>query len=459
MKFASWRHKSSMSQRLKKGYTMNENCMHCGCTDEELIEVTLDGVELAVCEDCARELGFVQCDECGEWIREEDAHETADGDIICTCCLEDSGEFTVCSDCGDIIRIGDSVTVNPNTRFDDTVCEHCAEHHYYQCDDCGQYFSYAEVRSDRWGAVVCDNCYVWNGWCTCESCGQILREDDAYWNERREEWYCEDCHDECRGSDNFNDYGYKPVPVFKYRSGEDDDVLTFGVELEVDDGDDHNDLSDDLASLCQPIYMKHDGSLGDEGVEIVTHPCSLAYHQYELRWAEIARTCRNHNYTSHDAETCGLHIHVGRSQMGTTGEERERTAGNLVLLADKLWEELVKFSRRTDSQLSDWAHSPKFANSPSGCVTDDELSQLALDTGDYGRYQAVNLTNYSTVEFRIFRGTLKRETLIASIQLVSNLTKYAMTHTPTECHNASWADVVSVEQFKELNSYCGKRGL
>lgn len=436
---------------------MNETCMNCGCINEELVEITRNGETLAVCEDCARALGFVQCDECSEWIPSEESHETGDGDTICTTCLEDSGEFFICPECDEIHRISDSTTVNPNTRWEDTVCEDCVENRYYKCDDCGEWFSRDMVHMDRWGAVVCDACYDWNDWTTCEGCGQIIRQEDAYWSERRQEYYCEDCNP--RHSDSFHDYGYKPNPEFQYRNGEDKAVLTFGVELEVDDGDDHDDLSDALASLSLPIYMKHDGSLGEEGVEIVTHPASLAYHQYQLRWAEICRTCRNHGYTSHDAGTCGLHIHVGRTQMGSDWVERDKTAGNLVLLTHKLWEELVKFSRRNDSQLSDWASSPDLSIKDDAEYTNSELTDIALATRHDGRYQAVNLCNSETVEFRIFRGTLKRNTIIASIQLVSILTKYAMTHTPTECRKANWADVVGVEQFKELKAYCESRGL
>ena len=71
----------------------------------------------------------------------------------------------------------------------------------------------------------------------------------------------------------------------------------------------------------------------------------------------------------------------------------------------------------------------------------------------------MNLCNTHTVEFRIFRGTLNRDSIIAAIQLVSNLTKYAMTHTPMECRDAAWSEVVGFEQFKELDAYCRKMGL
>lgn len=441
---------------------MNENmniCTECGCTGEELFELNIDGEDRMVCADCAKSLGFVQCDDCGEWVPEDESLITADGDTICERCYED-GYFT-CEDCGEIVHMDDAVRVNPDTRDESWVCESCAERRYYRCDDCGEYFSEEHIHEDDQGTVICDDCWERHDYMACEDCGRILRCEDANWSEDDEAYYCDDCWSEHENR-SFHEYGYKPTPKFQYRSGEagkQDSILTFGVELEVDCGDDHNDLADDLVQLDQPIYMKHDGSLGSEGVEIVTHPCSLAYHQYELRWAEISRTCRSHDYKSHDAETCGLHIHIGRKQMGSSTEERLRTAGNLVLLVDSIWSQLVTFTRRTDSQLSRWSERPCTYILHGVEYTDDELTSMALATRSRGRYQTVNLTNSSTVELRCFRGTLKRDTIIASIQLASNMTRYAMTHTPTECRNATWADVVGVEQFKELDQYNRSHGL
>lgn len=441
---------------------MNENmnvCTECGCTGEELFELNINGEDRLVCADCAKSLGFVQCSDCGEWVPEDEALTTADGDTICEDCYGDS--YFTCEDCGEISHMDDAVRVNPDTWREAYVCQRCADDDYYRCDDCGQYFTDGYIHEDDQGTVICDDCWDSHDYTTCDDCGRIIQIDYANWDEVDEVYYCDDCWSEHEHR-SFHDYGYKPNPEFQYRSGEagkQDSILTFGVELEVDCGDDHNDLADDLVQLNQPIYMKHDGSLGSEGVEIVTHPCSLAYHQYELRWAEISRTCRSHDYKSHDAETCGLHIHIGRKQMGSSTEERLRTAGNLVLLVDSIWSQLVTFTRRTDSQLSRWSERPCTYILHGVEYTDDELTSMALATRSRGRYQTVNLTNSSTVELRCFRGTLKRDTIIASIQLASNMTRYAMTHTPTECRNATWADVVGVEQFKELDQYNRSRWL
>ena len=205
--------------------------------------------------------------------------------------------------------------------------------------------------------------------------------------------------------------------------------------------------------------MKHDGSL-DEGLEIVTHPCSLAYHTYQFRWAEVMRVCKSHGFKSHDTSTCGLHIHVGRLQMGETDTERHATAGKLVLLVNAVWPELVTFTRRSECKLERWAQRNCIpAKADLEGMRDGHLLEIAYGTRHDGRYQAVNLRNSETVEFRVFRGTLNRSTLIASLQLVNNMVKFAMSHTPTECLNATWAEVVNTAEFKELKAYCEKHDI
>ena len=43
-----------------------------------------------------------------------------------------------------------------------------------------------------------------------------------------------------------------------------------------------------------------------------------------------------------------------------------------------------------------------------------------------GRYTCVNLENPATIEFRMFRGTLKYNTLIATLQLVNRICDVAL---------------------------------
>ena len=438
--------------------TMNLTCEECGCTGEELFE--LEG--RLVCEDCAEQMGYVRCSDCDEWTHEDDARELPNGDFLCEECYE-NGDWFTCEDCDEVHHVDELVVVNGGTRGEMYICEDCLEgSEYMQCLDCGEWFSTRYLANWSNGEAICDSCWANGSWYICNDCGAILSDVQANYDDDDDCHYCDSCWERRRTvrRGTIHNYSFKPEAEFQYRASEKarDALLTFGLELEVDLGDDRYGLTRELSELNQPIYMKADGSL-EEGVEIVTHPCTLAYHSYELRWAEIGRVCKSYGFKSHNTSTCGLHIHIGRDQMGSSYEERQQTAGNIVLLVDALWEELVKFSRRNEENLDRWAARPRTRLTPGVAYTDRELTGYALASRDYGRYQAVNLQNGGTVELRLFRGTLKRRTLIASIQLASNLTKYAMAHTPTECRNAKWADIVAVEQFSELNTYCTERGL
>ena len=59
-----------------------------------------------------------------------------------------------------------------------------------------------------------------------------------------------------------------------------------------------------------------------------------------------------------------------------------------------------------------------------------------------GRYVCLNLYNHETIEFRIFRGTLKYETLIATLELVHEICKQAIEHTDKDFEKMSWGDFV-----------------
>lgn len=104
-------------------------------------------------------------------------------------------------------------------------------------------------------------------------------------------------------------YSYKPTPIFRSRTHETMNALMFGIELECDGGDigKREATTDKINELTDRIYCKKDGSL-NTGFEMVSHPGTLAYHQYEMPWRGICRKAQKAGFTSHDAGTCGLQL-------------------------------------------------------------------------------------------------------------------------------------------------------
>lgn len=273
-----------------------------------------------------------------------------------------------------------------------------------------------------------------------------------------------------------HNYSYKPEPEIGYKnSRESREHLTFGVELECEPRNDGGNVRMDAYELSDRIdeipgsrtYCKSDGSLSN-GVEIVSHPGTLAHHMYVMHWRQIQRTCEKAGFRSHDAANSGLHVHVGRAQLGSTDAERDDVTRKVQVLFALYAAELTRFSRRRRSCLEQWAPIDSLSVTPDDIRHVRSGAQLArwatasvpaYRSNHNDRYTAVNVTNSATVEIRIFRGTLKRDTLIAAIQLVSNVFEYAMAHDWADIPASTWADVAVYKPYKELTDYLVARNL
>lgn len=273
-----------------------------------------------------------------------------------------------------------------------------------------------------------------------------------------------------------HNYSYKPEPEIGYKNDrESREHLTFGVELECEPRNDGGNVRMDAYELSDRIdeipggrtYCKSDGSLSN-GVEIVSHPGTLAHHMYVMHWRQIQRTCEKAGFRSHDAANSGLHVHVGRAQLGSTDAERDDVTRKVQVLFALYTAELTRFSRRRRSCLEQWAPIDRLGVTPDDIRRVSSGAQLAswayarvpaYRSNHNDRYTAVNVTNSATVEIRIFRGTLKRDTLIAAIQLVDNVFEYAMDHTWDAICTSTWADVAAYKPHKELVNYMIARGL
>jgi len=199
-------------------------------------------------------------------------------------------------------------------------------------------------------------------------------------------------------------------------------------------------------------YCKHDGSL-DDGFEVVTHPMSLEYHMREMPWQRVLDEAISMGYLSHRANTCGLHIHVSREAFGNTEVEQDKVIARILFFMEKHWGELLKFSRRTQRQLERWAARYGYKEH-----LPDLLDDAKKGRGN-GRYSCLNLQNQDTIEFRVFRGTLKYNTLIATLQLVNRVCDVALFMTDDELKGMSWTTFVSGCQEPELVQYLKERRL
>jgi predicted metal-dependent hydrolase len=215
------------------------------------------------------------------------------------------------------------------------------------------------------------------------------------------------------------------------------------------------------------VLIKHDRSL-NAGFEMVTHPATLAYMlDNRDRYNKLCSIPKEAGFRSHDMETCGLHIHVGRewftpSALATIGA-----------LTEMYWPELYIFSRRNEARASQWA-SRYFDEGTQMEVGADPSTAIRLiskyiaehtGTGhDHFRFHTYNVCNDKTVEFRLFRGTLRESTFWASIQLIDNLVRFgreitddSTTVTAGKIIDSHWLDIVGYKHYPELDAYNEKR--
>ena len=336
-------------------------------------------------------------------------------------------EKTVCSECGAVLKEGHTHS------FDEQIfCEECFERLTTLCDNCQERIWRDNAEGDS-NYTLCSHCYEYN-YTTCEDCGRLIHNEDALYEDGDDIPYCRDCFEKLN-YDAIKNYSYKPEPIF-YGSG----TLFYGVELEIDKGGEEHSNAQNLLDIAnkneERIYCKHDGSIND-GFEMVSHPMTLDYHTNNMNWLDVFEKAVGMDYRSHNTSTCGLHIHCSRSAFGKDYEQQEQAIGRVVFFVERHWNELVKFSRRTLDNLNHWA--AKYATISS---TTEETYKKAKDKR-MGRYVAVNLENYNTIEFRLFRGTLRYKTFLATLQLVDEICYCAINMTDKEMEELSWSDFVS----------------
>jgi hypothetical protein len=178
-------------------------------------------------------------------------------------------------------------------------------------------------------------------------------------------------------------------------------VRYFGTEIEteVKDPSEENVKAklreiDDL--MGDAVIMKRDSSL-QNGIEIVTIPMTLP-KQY-ITWEKFL-TKRPKGLISWDSPRCGQHIHVSRDAL--TEEIIAKAVCFVNSLSNKKFIYVV--SGRKDNSYA------KF-----------KAKEIETAYRNSERHEAINLCNDKTVEFRMFKGTLKKESVFKNLEFVDAL--------------------------------------
>ncbi len=352
----------------------------------------------------------MNCELCDALITEETSQPFG-GHIVCQGCAESN---FLCSKCGALAAIGDM-----QHHEGQNLCQDCYNDISFICDNCGERYLERE--------------YAGDGLCLC------------CWEEREEEDGIKEIKPYHSGSNCgsvFHPTNHEP--------------LYFGVELETDEYFDRPHAAKLLQRLSNNdtlFWLEEDSSLNN-GIEIISQPCTLDYHRTQFPWRAIRNIVTDNGGKSHKTNTCGLHIHFSRNFYNPYPNLQ---TVKLIYLFEKFWEPLVIFSRRTQDALN--RNANKYNQTLFDCSAKRKVSQL--HAGFY-RYQAVNIVPISTIEIRIFRGTLDIDTLLASIELVDLLVRLAKNTSIKKLQALNWANLIrriSYKDYQYLLPYLKKKDL
>ena len=365
-----------------------------------------------------KQAGFKQCEGCDNFVsRVSRIVYTKDNveHIFCSHRCATRAGWRVCHSCGTTANI-----YEPNVNYVQTgsnrfVCQSCYERYYGQCASCGDVYRIDDMRELDNGVHVCGECYEIN---------------------------------------------YKFI--FSYHHAKDGNLWEFykldseprtvdyiGTETEVEVSGDRERTAKAVNELYNKdkklAHFENDGSLS-HGFEIITNPMSLGWiYENESVFRKVFAKLISLGAKSHDTKTCGLHIHYSRSSFDNDSTSR------LIYLFEKFQQELVTLSRRTPASIARWASFCNFGEL--------SLDYIKHNMGNMSRYKAVNLNNSKTIEIRIFKGTLKFETYMASIELVNNLMTIAREKDNASIMDVTFKDVLEYKETKYLLDYARSKDL
>jgi len=308
----------------------------------------------------------------------------ANDENTCGTCDGNCDDCNHCDACGDCItRDGES---NEGSDGND-YCEPCWSSRFFDCADCG-YVAASDHYSHNQnadGAHVCEVCV--NNYCSCDSCGSIVCNDDSIYRESRDATYCERCDEGEEG-------GEFDALRFDSRATDTFDRIgsrrTFGIELETSDCDGYTALNGGVHfGACEDGSIRgmefvSDVLFGDRGLDAVNDFCG---HANRKRFAVDS--------------SCGFHLHIGCTDLS----ERQLyavAAGYACL--DGIFNSFVPAGRRTNTYCgrTDWTASEVLNAWNEG----EEFADFAHRDD---RYQWLNLLAYRkhrTIEVRLHTATL-----------------------------------------------------
>ena len=393
-------------------------CNSCGEYHSKAVGVEKSSLEGLRKRGIFRKYGPMVCIECYE--KRSPFFKTYDIEVCNHCgnlfCVVDPeqrefcpgcwGRFGSCTKCG---YRGPHVELYTHEGKQGYFCMRCVDE-MRTCDCCGELYSHSPHIIHK-KFRVCNSC---KDATPCRNCGVLHTDSSGYCYHCRNTYIdnkCSRCgricdfNGSCRICDDTKIYSYstKPKVFFNYDK-EPFEGIFFGFENEVSFGDDRRGMNNTLENIYKVfdpsmLLCKSDSTIAGKGFEIVTQPMDLTFFK-NTDWSPLFDRTQK-------SSSCGLHVHVDRR----------------AFLSDIHLYKVCNILYR----------NPTFREYIAGRSTNHycenvrgKVSTTVLNSKKYSaeRYQAVNLKNKNTVEFRMFAGCTTETELRQKIEILIALITY-----------------------------------
>ena len=387
------------------------------------------------------------CIACGRYERPGETFETGEFSRVSPnsyICPECAAQLERCPECGRPLSAVHGMIVWHNGHR----VRVCRSHNAFNCIHCGERHLYSDNDPDH--NDICPTCLPL--YTRCNECGRMVPNNDL------SEGVCSNCRTVRYG---IRGYHQGPPLQFHPEPADNEHPLYLGIELEVDNPSCSIGQARRQAVVEKVIravgldhmYVTRDGSLTN-GFEQITMPATLDYMlSNRERYEQLCTIPKAAGFTSHDAGTCGLHVHVSRDFIGSP-----ENVAKLVYLSERFWTQFFLFSRRSPERGYRYA-TRYFKNARDRAEPDkiplEKVNDLIRRTSE--RYRSVNTTTRQTVEFRLFRGTLHVPTFWATLQWVDNFVRLATATPSDDIPRISWSDIIHYREYPELTAYNDRR--
>jgi hypothetical protein len=163
---------------------------------------------------------------------------------------------------------------------------------------------------------------------------------------------------------------------------------------------------------------KHDGSLNN-GFEVVSVPMSRDAHAEQ--WKPFLSVAEENGLVIR--RTCGMHVHVSRELLTPL-----QTGKILAFIYNQDNAGFIKLIAGRNKPIYTGEH---------GAYTDITNKKISDVRTFRGRYEALNLRGAETIEFRLFKSTLKYDRLLANLEFCDALIRF------------TWPGIVGIQEIRD----------